>query len=652
MPRILLLFSLAFFAASAFAQNTPFHYEKWGEISEADLKMTVYPNDSTAAAVVLQDIGTIDVPNGLFDMLSVVFNHLRRIKILDLAAFDQASLSIPYSSSDGTPHPINLEVQVFQPTGETQTVKPENIFDESLGGNRRMKKLFIPDLQKGSVIEYRYTLRSTRLESLESWYFQGELPVRWSQIQVTVPEMFDYIYLLHIPRPFDLAETHSDSGAIMLYKVSNYGMANMPAIRKEPYLTTLNDYWAHIGFQIKSLKPKSGAPINVINTWTDIAKQLEESPDFGERYLKSKYTKQLWKGLAKSINDGDKPEVVMEKVLRYVSKNVKWDAYPSLYAYTDLDELLTKKTGDAAELNLTLVALLRKAGLDARPMLVSTRQHGITFPDYPFIRQFNSVVVIVRTGAHKTILDATNQFHPVGELTESHYNSNGWVVDVANPQWVDIRAPEKNITWLGHLRLLETGTVSGQFNLAASGPEATTWRSELDKIAPKEFLKKHFGLRYPEMTTDSTVVTDLDSLRRPLSIRFSCRIPDAAQIAGAFIYFRPVVDFLFDENPFKSLKRSFPVSFTFPLKAQYVVNLDIPAGYNIEELPEPVRISLPNDGGKLFFSCTKASERQVQLVLKLSLSQLEFLPDQYDGLRHFFELVAAKAQSPLVLKKV
>jgi hypothetical protein len=137
-----------------------------------------------------------------------------------------------------------------------------------------------------------------------------------------------------------------------------------------------------------------------------------------------------------------------------------------------------------------------------------------------------------------------------------------------------------------------------------------------------------------------------------LSIRFSCRIPDAAQIAGAFIYFRPVVDFLFDENPFKSLKRSFPVSFTFPLKAQYVVNLDIPAGYNIEELPEPVRISLPNDGGKLFFSCTKASERQVQLVLKLSLSQLEFLPDQYDGLRHFFELVAAKAQSPLVLKKV
>jgi hypothetical protein len=111
------------------------------------------------------------------------------------------------------------------------------------------------------------------------------------------------------------------------------------------------------------------------------------------------------------------------------------------------------------------------------------------------------------------------------------------------------------------------------------------------------------------------------------------------------------VDFIIRENPFKSLKRAFPVEFAYPSKAQYVLHLTIPAGYTVDEMPEPVQISLGNGGGKLLLSCTKVSEREIHMVLKLNRSQLVFLPEAYNDLRQFFEIAASKIQAQLVLKK-
>jgi len=87
------------------------------------------------------------------------------------------------------------------------------------------------------------------------------------------------------------------------------------------------------------------------------------------------------------------------------------------------------------------------------------------------------------------------------------------------------------------------------------------------------------------------------------------------------------------------------------MKAQYVLNLDIPKGYAIEDLPQPARITLPNNGGKIQFSCGKTSETQIQVVLKMNIAQIEFAPSEYDGLRQFFELMADKVQFQLALKK-
>jgi hypothetical protein len=112
-----------------------------------------------------------------------------------------------------------------------------------------------------------------------------------------------------------------------------------------------------------------------------------------------------------------------------------------------------------------------------------------------------------------------------------------------------------------------------------------------------------------------------------------------------------VLDFLFTENPLKSLKRDYPVDLSYPLKANYVILLELPNGYEVEELPEPDRIFLENNGGKINFSCSKSGNNTIQYTLKMNIAQWHFPPEEYLGLRKFFDLAAEKTQLQLVLKK-
>lgn len=158
--------------------------EKWGNIPESDLKMTVYPLDSSAGVVVLQDVGKMSVKS----TGGVTLYRSRRIKVLDVSAFDQGNLMITYRDRKTADELRDLDVQVTTPDGVKQKVKSDNVFTEKLQRGWAAKKIFIPNLQKGSVIEYRYQMRSEYMLTLYDWYFQEDIPVRWSELEVTIPE--------------------------------------------------------------------------------------------------------------------------------------------------------------------------------------------------------------------------------------------------------------------------------------------------------------------------------------------------------------------------------------------------------------------------------------------------------------------------------
>ena len=87
-----------------------------------------------------------------------------------------------------------------------------------------------------------------------------------------------------------------------------------------------------------------------------------------------------------------------------------------------------------------LTAMLRFAGLEAHPVLISTRENGQPIQLYPILGQFNHVLTHVKIGAQEYLLDATEPLRPHSILPVAALNGNGWLVHKKTPRWINIPA--------------------------------------------------------------------------------------------------------------------------------------------------------------------------------------------------------------------
>ncbi|MBL7781706.1 MAG: hypothetical protein JNM22_10860, partial [Saprospiraceae bacterium] len=537
--------------------------------------------------------------------------------------------------------------------GHTRKVKSDNVFTERISRNVLAKKVFIPNLQKGSIIEYRYKMRSDDFLSLYDWYFQEEIPIRWSELNLYSSDNLQYVAVANTTRLFVLKDSleNIQKGNYLFYS-KRWAMANVPALKEEPFITSIDEYRNFIRFNLRSYSISRYVRYPVSASWKQIARDLEKITEFGGQYNRIENFQRLWTAFEPQLAAEDSTVQKSEKALRFVTTHMKWDGSYQILPESNLDSAFLKKTGSSSELNLALVALLRKAGVKVYPLLLSTRDNGAMYRNQTFIPQFNSLVAVVKQDSTTAfVLDATDPYLPINHLQSLHYHGSGWMLDPKNPAWLNISAPESAHSWYGKMTLGDDGVLSGSFQMQVTGNIASEWRAELDTVKTVELLRKKFAVRHTDITFDSIVFSQLRDISQPLSVRFSCKVSGASQAVNDFIYLQPVVDFFILDNPFKSLQRELPISFVTPFKAQYVMDIALPEGYVIEELPPPARINLPDNAGKMSFSCSKNAHGVLQVNLRMNLAQTDFKASEYGALRQFFELVVEKTQTQLVLKK-
>src|SRR5690606_1550977 len=95
-------------------------------------------------------------------------------------------------------------------------------------------------------------------------------------------------------------------------------------------------------------------------------------------------------------------------ILNHVKSNVKWDKYYGYSCDKGVRKAYQEKSGNVAEVNLMLTAMLRYAGLTANPVLVSTRSNGVAL--FPNRTAYNYVIAAVETEKGYILLDASDKF--------------------------------------------------------------------------------------------------------------------------------------------------------------------------------------------------------------------------------------------------
>ncbi len=630
--------------SAIFAQKTPPPI-LFGEVSMGDLQMKVYEKDTTASAIILCDYGTYNKYPSHSDDYT---RHLR-IKIFNKSGFIHVPQKIAYFSPKNSRYvqsvddfkaaTYNFENGIIK----TYPFDKKEIFLEKNDNGNNNFSFALPQVKEGSVVEISYTLKSD-FAGLPTWNFQYEIPVIWSEIRVTHPRDSNYDVTLQSLIPLTINENEQQKNSLLInYR---FAMAHIPALKKEPFITTIEDYRSKLEFEIAATYYGGQLTRNYTLTWTGLNNTLLNSRYFGLQI--DEFDKALY--IAQSINKETNDTLSRaKKAYDYIQSIMQWNEYESINVRERLNDSFEKHKGGCAEINLMLIKLLTDIGIMANPVVLSTRDNG-KLSELISQEKYNYVVAQFNYQGKDILLDATEKEIPFGILPFRCLNERGRLIDKKEGRWVNI-SPQfgrREVT-LVDMTLNKNQRLEGVISISLNGYSAIDIRSLFNAKGKKDFTleyKKTVG----DIEIDSLVTRNLDSLDKSFEIEIKSSIKDAYTELGDLIYFNPMLSMGEDKNPFQSSDRQFPVNLGIAQEAIYFAKIRIPDNYVVESIPKFQTISLPNDGGKFTYG-VQTDGNMIKINSKITLKKTLYPQGEYLPLREFYNKVITKQSEQIVLKK-
>lgn len=655
---ICLSFLFMTFSITSFSQNLSL---KYGTITDDELKMKVYDKDTSAVAVVLYCFTDCyyDYNNGF----KIVTEKKKKIKILKQDGTDKANVVIPYYEENSASRDIIIGLEAISYNLENGNVSKSKlekkyIFNENISKNFYHQKFTIPNVKVGSVIEYKYKIVSDRFFDVPNQYLQEDIPIVTIKYEVKVPDYFIYNIETKGYQEFSVQSTADnqnfsiiDRGEISTVSVNTknavYSLQNVPALKDEPYVWDKDDYRSAVNYELSSTNFPGDIFRSYSTTWGTIENTLREKSDFIPNINKSNPFKDEIKSLTANLPSETEK---IQAVFTFIKNKIKWN---DKYAFFDNDpkEALKKGTGTNAQINALIIKALKDIGFNAFPVLISQRSNGRLPYSYPSIDKLSTYLVGISTQEGQNIyLDGSSKYGginllPVELLVDRAYAMN----DYASEKWVNLSSLTRNIESVYILAKMNSeGKLHAKMNRSLSNIEAYYFKNSYFSAKDSTTFIEQFETKN-NIKIDSFTITGTDMLSD--KVEEIMVFNKDFEISGDFIYINPMLFAHIAENKFTQSDRKLPIEFPYPQTYSYFVNIEIPNGYTISELPKSSRISLNDNQGKCSYIIGQ-SGNAIQLSYKFDLSQILFPTTDYNMIKEFWGQTAIKNNEMVVLKKL
>lgn len=630
-----------------FAQDSNWRF---GMIGKEWYDMEAYEKDSEAEALVIHDLGQSSFQQNAGEFF-VIFKRKTRIKIFTEAGLDYAEVEIPIYREGGIYEKvIELEGYTYNYSNgqlDRTVLDPSDSYIEKINDYWAVKKFVLPNVQPGSIIEYGYTVRTQNKYNLHDWEFQHRIPTLYSEYTVKMTPFYTYAYILQGANDFDVFESGEDNGlkqnfGAVEYKeiVHKFGMKDIPAFRGEEFITSINDYLIKLDFQLSKINNTTGQTFEIMSTWEDMTKEFMKHADFG-KYIK-KSEKSYKEVIGENRFDGLSDSAKVCKIVGIVKSNVDWNGNYGRVATGKPKDFIERKTGNVADVNLFLTGILRGAGLNAYPVMLSTRGHGRVWRDYPFSHFFNYVIAAVETNDGLIMVDATSTLCADNRIPPRCLNDWGLILGQDEPVWVSLNFDiPSEVSYDFNIQLAK-GNMQAEVKALSTEYEGYRLRSaygdETTELA--EVLEK----KYVDAVIDNVTISHPFETEHPYQFEYALSGP-VEQINNK-IYISPFLQETVKENPLKQQSRNHPVDMTYPTKRTYHAEIALPAGYNVDYVPDPIKFS-NND-----FSMDYAVIREGDLLsvdLTYAFHRAIYPKKSYHSLKFYFNELVKKANEKIVL---
>ncbi len=630
--------------------------------------------DSNSSAVIIADVGNTSFIGNKNGWVSYVYKRRTRIKIIDKRAFDAATVRVAlYKDGDDEEKLDNIEGGTYNLENgkiiETRLEK-KDIFKDKKDKNIVEEKFTMPAVTEGSIIEYSYTLTSDFDFNLPHWEFQNiKYPSLWSEYEVSIPSLLTYIFLKQGPHPFYIDKTteghqnyllsEKHTGDLLTNEQNftvnaniikrRWVMKDVPDFDVENYIFTPDNYIDKIEFQLSKIY-NGESTRDVLNNWNKATEELLEAKDFGLP-LKTDYVE-----FSTEVHNIIGNETGMlekaKKIYYFIQNNVTCTNHYGKYIMTSLKEILKKRNGNVGEVNLLLASMLRQAQIHADPVLMSTREFGLNSSSYPILQRLNYVVCRVAIDNHVYYLDASLPFLGFGRLAENCYNGHARVICETDSGAVFFWTDSIKESKISSVFILNSekggGMMAGSMESTLGYCESTEMREKINEKGEKEFLRSLQGSYGSDMKLENFGIDSLKQNEQPVKMHFDLSFKNNPE--DDIIYFNPMMGESYKENPFKASERKYPVEMPYRIDETYILNMDIPAGYVVDELPKSAKVAY-NDNEGFFEYLIQKDENGVQLRSHIKLNKALFEAEEYNSLRDFFAYVVKKQSEQIVFKK-
>ncbi|WP_369765743.1 DUF3858 domain-containing protein [Flavobacterium sp. WC2429] len=489
--------------------------------------------------------------------------------------------------------------------------------------------------------------------------FQYEIPVNYAEYQTDIPEVFIYKTLLTGYNKVEatskiVKETESfshkynqQSDFPYKYQLASYKAENIPALKEEAYIDNIKNYRSSIQHELETTRFPFDGVVDYSMTWDGVAKNIFDYNSFGRELNKDNYLDAYVKALNSNVTtEIDK----LETIFKFVQAKMNFDGDYSILTDKGVKKAYKDGTGNTAEINLILIAMLKSAGIKTDPVLISTIQHGV--PVYPNRTVFNSVIAAAEIDGKQILMDASNKYSSVGILPLEDLNWTGRLIkEEGDSQEINL-VPDKNSNENVNIvvALDAQGKMVGQTRIRKTDYVAQRFRESTALLTDDKYLEKLEsdlgGILiddYKQVNDDTNSSTVIESFK--FTSNKHCEI-----IAGK-IYINPLLFFNSTQNPFVLEKRQMPVYFGYPKTDKYNINIEIPKGYKVVSVPQPIKISTANSVGSYSINIAYDNDK-IQIVIVKEINLAVVPPDLYDALKDFFQKMMEKQNEKIVLTKI
>lgn len=638
--------------------------DRYGKVTDYELEMKYCPLDSSAFAVILYESGNVYYTYHHSSGFQRVMELKKRIKILSEDGLDYGNITIPYREDGLSKEFITkLEATVYNLESESGKIEKDKlkksyIFDENISEKIKQKKATLPSVKIGSVIEYSYTITSDFYWDIPTWYFQSGLPVIKSEYIVEIPEYFTFNKLTYGYERFD-SRQNSFSKSFMVpegdrgkyvsvdYKATEYAFSatNIPPMKDENFIWNLGQYYTAIEFEIESIQMPYSMVKSFSLNWRDVDRNLLDaglrsatrfSPPYKDEYTVIK---------ERDITDKEK----IREIVQLVKNNIKWSKNWALFPKT-LREINSSKSGSNVDINSIICSILKDLGYNVDLIVLRLKSNGVIRQERPSLNSYDTFILRVKLPNNETIyIDGGSDYGDLNILPPILLVNSARVLNPERDEWVDLSNLTKNSIYENIVGEIDSeGFIKAQRIINSTNEMSYSRKSNFQSFNNvSEYIEKMENNL--DIEIESTSFSELDTLSSKFkeTINFKKDI----DVSGDYIYFNPFIEKYHKLSNLSSIERKYPIEFNYPYAMTYLLNIAIPEGYQVEEMPRNIQYNFDK------YSCYSKfiiSHRDNVISIKYDfmLGSILILPQDYTDFRDFWINTCSIYDNVIVLKKI